>query len=220
VLTIDDLPDDDLLAIFDFHVVSYQDIDPNEAVFRDPDMKRKIESWQSLVHVCRRWRCLVFGSPRRLNLQLFCIPETSARKSLDVWPALPLLIEGAVTETSVDNVIAELEHSDRICQIFLYSDTDSQIENFWTAMQVPFPELAVLILYVGSSHGPVLPDSFLGGSAPRLRHVCDSSPCLLFHFRDYRIYFCLPPTSSISLFSIFLIPGTFHPRRWSLASPC
>jgi hypothetical protein len=147
VLTIDDLPDDDLLAIFDFYVVRYQDLDPIEAV-GDQDTIRKIESWQSLVHVCRRWRCLVFGSPRRLNLELFCIPGRSARKSLDVWPALPLRIQGDVTETSVDDVIAELKHSDRICQIDLYCDTDSQIENFWTAMQVPFPELAVLYLKV------------------------------------------------------------------------
>src|SRR6266567_8818136 len=53
-----------------------------------------------------------------------------------------------------------------------------------------------------------------------LRHVCDTSPCIPFHFRDYRDYFCLPPTSSVFGLEIFLIPGTFHPRRWPLASPC
>jgi len=176
VLTIDDLPDDDLLAIFDFYVVSYQDIDSVEAVLGDRDTIRKIESWQSLVHVCRRWRCLVFGSPRRLNLQLYCLPGRSARKSLDFWPALPLLIQGVVTETSADNVIAELEHSDRICQIDLQCDTSLQIENLLTVMQVPFPELALLYLSLaGFSHGPVLPDSFLGGSAPRLRFLALTS---------------------------------------------
>jgi hypothetical protein len=138
----------------------------------DQDTIRKIESWQSLVHVCRRWRCLVFGSPRQLNLQLYCLPGRSARKSLDVWPALPLLIKGRVTETSVDNVIAELEHSDRICQINLHCGTTSQIENLWTAMQVPFPELAGLFLsYRDLSYRPVLPDSLLGGSAPRLQFL-------------------------------------------------
>jgi len=82
---------------------------------------------------------------------------------------LPLLIQGNVSEASVNNVIAKLEHSDRICQISLNFYT-SQIENLWTAMQVPFPELAVLLL--GSmSIGPVLPDSFLGGSVPRLRSL-------------------------------------------------
>ena len=39
-------------------------------------------------------------------------------------------------------------------------------------MQVPFPELSVLCLsYGGLSYMPVLPDSFLGQSAPRLRYL-------------------------------------------------
>ena len=171
MLTIDDLSDDDLLAIFDFYVVRYQDLDLLEMVFSDQDTKRKIESWQSLVHVCRRWRCLVFGSPRRLNLQLYYDSGRSAKKTLDVWPAMPLLIKGHIHETSVDYVIAELEHNDRVCQIDLKCHTIMQIGKLWTAMQVPFPELASLRLSLrGFSHVPVLPDSFLGGSAPRLRY--------------------------------------------------
>jgi hypothetical protein len=39
-----------------------------------------------------------------------------------------------------------------------------------TAMQVPFPELAALYLSLRGSSPPLLPDSFLGGSAPRLRY--------------------------------------------------
>ena len=122
MVTIDGLPDVVLLAIFDFYVGEYQD--------NVRYAKREIESWQSLVHVCRRWRDLVFGSPRRLNLQLCYKHCRSARKSSDVWPALPLLILGDVPETSVDDVIAELEHSDRIRQIDLNCHSTSKIENF------------------------------------------------------------------------------------------
>jgi hypothetical protein len=150
-------------------VVGYQDLGLLEVVYGNQDTRRKIESWQSLVHVCRRWRGLAFGSPRRLSLQLCCILRTSARTSLNVWPPLPLLIGGDVFEASVDNVIAELEHSNRIRQINLQLFTP-QIEKFWTAMQVPFPELKGLSLFLSSGHGPVLPGSFLGGSAPRLRY--------------------------------------------------
>jgi hypothetical protein len=146
VVTIDILPDDVLLAIFDFYVVPYQDIFLAGVMFSGQVFLRKMESWQSLVHVCRRWRCLVFGSPRRLNLQLFCKPGISERKSLDVWPALPLLIEGHVSEMSVGNIIAELEHNDRILQIYLDCYPTSQFGKLWTAMQVPFPELEVLHL--------------------------------------------------------------------------
>jgi hypothetical protein len=184
VLTIDDLPDDDLLAIFDFYVVRYQDLDFRELTYdikSTYDIKRKTESWQSLVHVCRRWRGLVFGSPRCLNLHLFCMARIYARKSLDAWPALPLLIKKNVSETPVDDLIAELEHSaDRICQIDLNCYNTSQTDlsqKLWTAMQVPFPELAVLRLsFAGWSYESVPPDSFLGGSAPRLRSLALVDP--------------------------------------------
>ena len=178
MLTIDDLPDDVLLEIFDFCVFKYQDLGfPQLNEFGTMIKKRdKIESWQSLVHVSRRWRCLVFGSPRRLSLQIRCFtPGLSARKTfpVDVWPALPILIEGDVSEWSAHDVIAKLEHSDRIRQIDLdfFKPTTSQLENLWAAMQIPFPELAGLYLSFGDSqYGPTLPDSFLGGSAPHLRY--------------------------------------------------
>ena len=140
--------------------------------FRSNDTKTRIESWQPLVHVCQRWRDLVFGSPRRLNLQLYYDPGRSTRKTLDVWPALPLLIRGDPFKgvAKVDNVISLIEHSDRICHINLFFNTTSQVETLWMAMQVPFPELTLLLLSFGtSSCVPSLPNSFLGGSAPHLR---------------------------------------------------
>jgi hypothetical protein len=44
-------------------------------------------------------------------------------------------------------------------------------ENFWAAMDVPFPELTFLFLVSDEKTVRVLPDSFLGGSAPRLRYL-------------------------------------------------
>jgi hypothetical protein len=154
-------------------VVRYEDLSIG-LIFSVEDERWEVGSWQSLVHVCRRWRGLVFASPRRLNLQLFSNHGISERKTLDVWPALPLLIEGDVYEFSVGNIIAELEHNDRILRIFLDCYPTSQFEKLWTAMQVPFPELTSLYLSCAKctdfSHVPALPDSFLGGSAPRLRY--------------------------------------------------
>jgi hypothetical protein len=72
------------------------------------------------VHVCRRWRNVVFGSPRRLNLQLFCSPGTP-RDVLDVWPALRLFISDRhwrpCPVNGTANIVALLEHSDRVSQI-------------------------------------------------------------------------------------------------------
>ena len=151
------LPDDVLLGVFDF------------CADEDEISKKEIEAWQTLVHVCRRWRCVVFGSPRRLGLRLVCRGNTPARDTLDVWPALPLVIQSGWIE-NVDNIVAVLEHSNRVCRIELSMTSSLDLEPVLAAMQVPFPELTHLFLW--SDDGTrVLPDSFLGGSGPRLRSI-------------------------------------------------
>jgi hypothetical protein len=160
VKRIDVLPDDVLLEIFYSRVNMY----------RPDGWKTNVEAWQSLVHVCRRWRSLVFRSPRRLNLRLFCTPKTPARDTLDVWPALPLIVKGIMTLSSgTDNVIAALGQSNRVCQVYLPALADRQLEEVLAAMQVPFPELTYLSLLSLDETPPVMPNSFLGGSAPRLQ---------------------------------------------------
>ena len=158
---IDILPDDVLLGIFDFYV--------NDR----PSYENKIgtEKWQLLIHVCRRWRTLVLASPRRLNLQLFCTPDTPASDTLDVWPALPLIIRG-VMGLNMDNIIAALKGSNRVCQVDLTFE-GWQLENVLVAMQVPFPELTELRLRVFTCGEtiPVIPDLFFDRSAPHLRHI-------------------------------------------------
>src|SRR5713101_1570210 len=106
---IDMLPDDVLLEMFDFYTTLPYDI-----------LREEIDAWQSLVHVCRRWRNVVFGSPRRLNLRLYCTPETPAKDTLDVWPVLPLVVAGNVGFSSgMDNIIAALGQSNRVCRVYL-----------------------------------------------------------------------------------------------------
>ena len=154
------LPDDVLLAIFDF------------CIGGGVILKEEVEAWQSLVHVCRQWRTVVFGSSRRLNLQLFCSTETQKplRGMLDVWPTLPLVIDGDISETEeLDNTIAVLERSDRVCYINL-ADFSSYWETISAAMQKPFPKLTDLQLS-SSNAVTVVPDSFLDGSAPRLKYL-------------------------------------------------
>ena len=166
---IDVLPDDVLLEIFDF----------NLKIFSIYGVKRTTERWQSLAHVCRRWRNLVFASPRRLNLQLFCTPKTPARDLLDVWPAFPLIVTGNTTSSPLsgtDNIIAALGQSSRVCRVDL-SLTRGQLERVLAAMQVPFPELTDLRLIAHGETLPDTPDSFLDGSAPRLRNfLLDAIP--------------------------------------------
>jgi hypothetical protein len=161
VITIDMLPEEVLLAIFDFFV--------DEDAFK----KRDVEVWQSLVHVCRRWRSVVFGSPRRLNLRLVCGAKTPVRDALDVWPPLPLVIRGCDHQTrGANNIIVGLKRSDRVCRIDLWGHNLSPLDKALAEMQEPFPkltDLAIKMTTFFSERVTALPDSFLGGSAPHLR---------------------------------------------------
>ena len=153
------LTDDALLAIFDFCAGEQHEY-------------RKQQVWQRLVHVCRRWRSLVLGSPRSLNLQLICTSRTPARDMLDVWPSLPLVIQSYYHEIqNMDNIVAVLEHRNRVCKIHIEDISSSQLVKVLVAMREPFPELIRFKLTLKEKMATVVPDSFLGGSAPRLRYL-------------------------------------------------
>ena len=141
-----------LLKIFEFYVDGEQ-----------------IEAWHTLVHVCQKWRSVVFGSPVRLNLRLNYKNKTLVREALDVWPPLPIIVRVYGHEMwDVDNIITALKYNDRICELYLFDISSRQFEKVLAAMQRPFPELTHLELQPRDETGPVKPASFLGGSAPRL----------------------------------------------------
>jgi hypothetical protein len=155
-VTINTLPDIALLEIFDFYV--------NNAEW--------IDAWHTLVHVCRKWRSITFGSPRRLNLQLYCSPTTPVRRTLSVWPPLPIVIrQYGHPMCGMHNVIAALKHNYRVCEIELWRIPSSLLEQILASMQMPFPALTNLRLGSKDDTAPVVSDWFLGGSAPRLRHL-------------------------------------------------
>ena len=132
-------------------------------------------SWHALVHVCRKWRNLVFRSPRRLGLRLYYDTITPMRQALDVWPSLPIIIKSYDGKV-MGNLIAALEYNDRICELDLEYLPTSQLNLKKTleAMQRPFPSLTYLkihrIHFAVEEVLPIpVPASFLGGFAPRLQ---------------------------------------------------
>jgi hypothetical protein len=64
-MTINKLPNDVLVDMFKF----YADM---PSLVDTCTINSYINRWQVLVHVCQRWRCLVFASPRSLRLELLC----------------------------------------------------------------------------------------------------------------------------------------------------
>ncbi len=132
-----------------------------------------IEAWHTLVHVCRKWRDVVFRSPHRLNLRLSCQGRTPVREMLDIWPLLPIVVLGTDREKyGSENIIAALEHNDRICGINLSMGVSRrQLKNILLSMQEPFPALTYLLLESKDEVLPVIPDAFLGRYAPHLQDL-------------------------------------------------
>ena len=152
-VTVSMLPDVTLIVIFDYYVF---------------DSGARIDEWCTLVHVCRKWRDVVFGSPRRLNLRLLCQPNTPVRETLDVWPSLPIVVVAVAHEfVNEDNIIAALEHNERI-HGFTLAVPDLPLGVVLAMTGQPFPALTCLDI---ESEAPVIPDSFLGGSAPHLQEI-------------------------------------------------
>ena len=152
-VTIHILPNDVLLEVF----FLYQELNPTDRSW-----------WQTLVHVCRIWRYTIFASPLRLHLVLKCTPMTPVRKSLNIWPPLPILIQHDTRCSDGDeSITAALAHRDRVSEISLTCPFLK--ERFATLMQRPFPELKYVCLV--PSERMDLSEAFLGGSAPSLRAV-------------------------------------------------
>jgi len=87
---------------------------------------------------------------------------------LNIWPELPIVI---VKVEDVDNVTAALELNDRVSQISCLNLSSSKLERIVAVMKDPFPALTDLWLWSTDGMAPVISDSFLGGSAPRLRSL-------------------------------------------------
>ena len=151
------LSNDVLLEIFDFYK-------------EDDDYDFDVWNWDILVHVCRRWRQVVFESPFRLDLRIVYTSRTPVMKNLGIWPALPIVIHRRITTDDEDNIIAAPEHVDCVCDIKL-SVMVSELERITTAMQKPFPVLTSLFIHTRDLYAPVLPAEVLGRSAPCLQEI-------------------------------------------------
>ena len=173
--TIGILPDDPLLEVFSLYLEEAYVFAYNTGGLCAIEC---LEAWRALIHVCRRWRNLVFASPRRLNLRLVCTRKKPVRDMLDIWPTFPMIIDdqelGRHRRPRTDhigNTIAALEHRDRVCQITLENIPLSLFPILAEMMRESFPMLTRLQLDSEDDSPMIHPESFLGGSAPRLRSL-------------------------------------------------
>jgi hypothetical protein len=131
--------------------------------------------WHMLASVCERWRQIVFTSPLGLNLRLYCTYGTPVSRTLDYWPALPMIVQyGGLPNLDPpapeddDNIIAALKQSGRVCSIGL-TVTSSLLAKL-SAISEPFSELEELALMSRDSLELIFPNTFRLGPHLRTLH--------------------------------------------------
>jgi len=129
--------------------------------------------WHRLVHVCQRWRHIIYTSPRRLGLEILCKSSKPIERVLQVWPTLPVVVEfkgRSISKSLPENVVIALRQTDRVCKINLSVPTPIR-QSIADMMQVPFLALESIRIKSKSAPEPLVIDDFLGGSVPRLKEI-------------------------------------------------
>jgi hypothetical protein len=162
-LTINHIPDELLLEIFDFYRRGINSYD---------DLWKKKKVWVNLSHVCRRWRAVMFASSSRLELGITVGSKKPGHIKAILSGPLPILIDYKcrnenLTGSALWRLRAALGHSDRVREIS-FEGSDAWFGQFFTATtNCSFPVLESLSLCFGRGlrHGddPKLPDTFLRG---------------------------------------------------------
>ena len=168
-MTIDHLPDEVLLEIFD----SYrQTIDQYDYSYQ----WKKNYVWLNLAHVCKRWRDVMIASSSRLDLDITVGPQKPGHIKTFLSIPLPIFVcyncyygYGDITGSALWRMRAALRHRDRVREIS-FQGSKASFNDFFRATVYHFPVLESLFL--GFPHGYKLdiPASFLRGpDQPDLR---------------------------------------------------
>lgn len=166
------LPDDVLLEVFDFCRLN-------------SDLAWNHKGWYKLAHTCRQWRHIVFSSPSRLDLQLYCTYGAPVANMLGHSPQLHLIVDYGgrrpLPAKDEEGALLALQKHDRIRYIDIYAPSDSA-EKLFAVMNGTFPVLEHLMLRVeysdidddddesegNETYCPRLPSTF---QAPRLQYL-------------------------------------------------
>ena len=156
--TINHIPDEVLLEIFDFY---RQAIDSYDLQWRWKF------AWFSLAHVCRKWRAVVFASVSRLDLSIPVGPDKPRHIKTILSGPLPIIINYRcmyrdITGSALWRMRAALRHHDRVRRIS-FEASGASFDKFIKATNCPFPLLESLSLRFGYGDKPKLPNTFLRG---------------------------------------------------------
>ncbi|KAI0261340.1 hypothetical protein BC834DRAFT_896243 [Gloeopeniophorella convolvens] len=166
---IETLPDELLVAIFDFCRCTNQELAGDAGgrlgVFTQ-------QYWFHIAGVCRRWRRALLGSPSRLRLCLRCTDPEATEHVTASFPSLPLLIS-LKAQNARETLHAKpvLQHVDHALKIEL-TGKGNYVRQLCDSFTKPAPFLEELsVITWTDGYVSCLPPGFLGGIAPRLRRL-------------------------------------------------
>ena len=214
-VSIDVLDDDSLLHVFYLYrpSLSGEDQDDDVRLMGGNEIETRGRWWYTLVHVCQRWRNIIFRSASYLGIFLVCTYGTPIADMLAHSPPLPLIVhydtEGRdITTDDEDGIIFALKQRDRVLRVRLARMDTSLIEKFIAVMdeEVPILENLIIILPIkDDSTILVLPETV---HAPHLRLLWLGGFALPMGSRLL--------TTAVSLVTLYLVmdhPSTyFHPN--------
>lgn len=144
-MTIDKLPREVLLEIFDCYRLSFSHQKSRLRVWNNKN------GWFKLAHVCHKWRYVVLASPRRLRLLLFLAESTPTKaaalesQSLSQLP-IHLDFTRVVWNAGAKNrLISALRYPNRVLTIAI--DGSKHFDKISKALDLPFPALVDFELY-------------------------------------------------------------------------
>ena len=164
-LTINHLPDELLIEIFDFY---RQESERWTAQWStEPE-------WFVLVHVCKRWRAVMFESASRLDLRLVLTAQRGGdfEPILAHVPPLPIDMDYYYKRSGLNlhHVSDALEHPDRFRQI-TFRGPDRDLNELLYAIEYPLPALESLDLVAEGDIDLDMPAMFLEGPNLQLRSL-------------------------------------------------
>jgi hypothetical protein len=175
-VTIDNVPDEVLLEIFDLYRGTFGDPLNCERVWNNKN------GWFKLAHVCHNWRSIVLASPSRLRLRLYFASDTPTRAAvLKRLSHLPIIVDYSsfiLTASAQKRLISALRYPDRVCKIAITNYVE-----ITEALDSPFPALESLELYCVER---TLPTSFMT-SIQSLRHLWLAGPSLTSFFPSFSV---------------------------------
>jgi hypothetical protein len=166
-LTINHLPDEVLLEIFD----SYR-----QGIGHYDRRWKKKYVWFNLTHVCRKWRAVMFASSSRLDLGITVGPKKPGHIKTILSGHLPILINynrmhREITGSALWRMRAALkQHRDRVREIN-FGGTRANFDKFFELTNCPFPVLESLVLRLENHYDAKFPDTFLRGADPSDLHL-------------------------------------------------